>query len=236
MVNLEVENPPIELIVPFDGQLLNVKIFMFGSQGFHLEVTSDELLTDIGRVAGTLGNAMSGFYDALGLSVGNPLTVRLDGYQLVGSRIFAKVSQSLPQFSEAIRQAGIKPHDWISLALQSEHLTAALRDIRLAMQTPNEAAIHCYRAIERVRHAFSHGERDRSIAWARLREALCLERSWLDTYASHATAVRHGELTSLTVEERNRCLTQAATVAIRYAAYLKGGNQNLSTVTFPLLA
>ena len=158
-----------------------------------------------------------------GLSEGVPLSIKLDGYQLVGSKTFAKFSLSLPRFGEAISQAGLNPHDWIMLALQSEPLTAALRDLRLAMQTSADVATHCYRAIERIRHAFSSGERDRRLSWVRLREARRLDRSWLDMYAEHATAVRHGELMALTIEERDKCLTQPATVAIRYAVYLKGG-------------
>jgi hypothetical protein len=234
-ITLDIRDPPLRLSIVLSGTPLEVKIIMFGTPAFYLHVTSEQPLTDIPFIAGVLGNAMSGLYDALGLSVGVALSVRLDGYQLVGSNTFAQFSPSLPRFGEAISQAGLDPHDWIMLALQSEHLTAALRDLRLAMQTSTDVATHCYRAIERIRHSFSTGERDRSISWGRLREALCLDRSWLDTYAEHATAVRHGELMALTLEERDKCLTQAATVAIRYAVYLKGGAQSLSPLAFPLL-
>ena len=234
-VMLEVRDPPLRLSIVLKGVPLEVKILMFGTPAFYLHVTSEQPLTDIPFVAGVLTNAMSGLYDALGLSTGIPLSVKLDGYQLVGSNTFATISPSLPRFGEAISQAGLNPHDWVVLAIQSEHLTAALRDLRLAMQTSADVATHCFRAIERIRHAFSTGDRDRSLSWGRLREALCLDRSWLDTYADHATAVRHGELMALTLEDRDKCLTQAATVAIRYAVYLKGGTQNLSPLAFPLL-
>lgn len=110
-VTLEVQNPPLELGLSFDGVWLSVKIFMYGSHAFHLEVTTEEPLVDIGRVAGGLSNAMSGLYDALGLATGNPLTLRLDGFQLVGTRTFGAFSQSLPHFGEAIRLAGLNPHD-----------------------------------------------------------------------------------------------------------------------------
>jgi hypothetical protein len=112
---------------------------------------------------------------------------------------------------------------------------AALRDIRLGMQTPGEAALHCYRAIERVKRSFSTDTDDRIQAWGRLREALNLDRTWLDTYTAHATALRHGEIVELDLEHRNRCFAQAVTVVIRYAAYLKGGNQTLPAATFPVL-
>jgi hypothetical protein len=234
-IMLEVSDPPLRLALNINGMPLEVKIIMFGVPAFYLHVTSEQPLTDIPFVAGVLGNAMSGLYDALGLSTGIPLSVKLDGFQLVGSNTFASFSPSLPRFGEAISEAGLNPPDWVMRALQSEHLTAALRDLRLAMQTSADVATHCYRAIERVRHAFSRGERDRGPSWGRLREALCLDRSWLDTYADYATAVRHGALMALTLEERDKCLTQAATVAIRYAVYLKGGAQNLSPPAFPLL-
>jgi hypothetical protein len=234
-IMLEVADPPLTIAVVINGMPLEVKIIMFGTPAFYLHVTSEHPLTDIPFVAGILGNAMSGLYDALGLATGVPLSVKLDGFQLVGTNTFANFSPSLPRFGEAISQAGLNPHDWVALAVQSEHLTAALRDLRIAMQTSADVATHCYRAIERIRHAFSRGEPDRSPSWGRLREALRLDRSWLDTYSVHATAVRHGELMALTLEERDKCLTQAATVAIRYAVYLKSGSLNLSPLAFPLL-
>jgi hypothetical protein len=234
-ITFDVRNPPLTLSILLNGMPLDVKILMFGTPAFYLHVTCEHPLTDISTVAGALGDALSGLYDAMGLSMGVALSVKLDGFQLVGSNTFARISTSLPKFDVAIAQAGLDVNDWVVLSIQSKHLTAALRDLRLAMQTSADVATHCYRAIERIRHAFSNGERDRSPSWERLRDALSLERAWLNTYADHATAVRHGEIMALSIEERDRCLTQAATVAIRYAAYLKGGEQNLPRSRFPLL-
>lgn len=107
--------------------------------------------------------------------------------------------------------------------------------MRLAMQTPGEVAVHCYRAIERVRQSFAIvGTRKES--WATLARELNVESSWLDSYTANAAAVRHGELIELPTIERDKCLSQAATVVIRYTAYLKGGNAALTAPQFPLLS
>ena len=174
-------------------------------------------------------------YDSVGLSTGRPLNVKLKGYSVAGTKSFAKLTMGLPAFEHEIRQAGLSLHDWVGICVGSPQLRAGLRDIRLGMQTPGEAAAHCFRAIERIRQSFSISGGDRRETWGRLRDAHNIGRSWLDTYTAHATAVRHGELVELQLDERNRCLAQAATVIIRFAAYLKGGNRMLPTNAFPLL-
>ena len=66
--------------------------------------------------------------------------------------------------------------------------------------------------------------------------ALNVERSWLDSYTANATAVRHGELIELPVIDRNKCLSQAAEVVIRFTAYLKAGKTGLTVPQFPILS
>ena len=234
-VTLNVTHPPLQLAVPFDGKNLTIRLFFFGSPNFTVEVTSDEEIQDLGQVADILGHVLAGIYDSVGLSEGMPCSVRIEGVSVVGSRTFASITLALPSFRDEIKTAGLELHDWITLCVKNPQLRAALRDVRLGMQTPGEAAVHCFRAVERIRQAFSTKSGDRSKTWGRLREALNVQRDWLDTYTANATAVRHGELVELPLDERNRCFAQAATVVIRYAAYLKLGQSNLPIATFPSL-
>ena len=44
------------------------------------------------------------------------------------------------------------------------------------------------------------------------------------------------ELVALEIKERDDCLSQAAIVIIRFAAYLKGGGSDLTAPKFPLLS
>jgi hypothetical protein len=234
-VRFDVLDPPLEFSVPLpNSDTLRIRLFLYGGSSFTVEATCGSS-PDISAIADIVRHVLAGLYDSAGLSEGVPSTIRLEGFSEAGSRKFAQLSQALPRFADTIRSAGLQLNDWMVLSVGSPQLRAALRDIRLAMQTPGEAAVHCFRAIERVRQAFSTSSGDRKATWDRLREALNVSRAWLDTYTAHATAVRHGELLELPLEERNRCFAQAATVVIRYAAYLKRGKNNLPSSTFPLL-
>jgi hypothetical protein len=235
-VNFNVTNPPLEFLIPLDDTTLRARLFLYGGQSFNVEVFSERENEDPGRIGDLLTHTISGLYDSAGLSVGIPLTVAIEGFYITGTRTFAKATLALPKFEVEINAAGLGPHDWISVAVGSPQLRAALRDIRLAMQTPGEVAVHCYRAIERVRQFFSATVNDRKQSWRALGLALNVERSWLDSYTSHATAVRHGELVDLPLAERNECLRQTAIVVIRFAAYLKGGMNPLAGPNFPLLS
>jgi hypothetical protein len=232
-MRLDVADPPLRFVLPLDNVTLKASLFLYGDTAFNVEVVSPRDTEDPGRVADLLIHTMSGLYDSIGLSAGQAFAVRLEGYFLAGTKKSAQISYSLPKFDTDIQAAGLQVHDWVTLAVSSPQLRAALRDIRLAMQTPGEVAVHCYRSIERIRQFFSVGGVDRKNTWALLASAINVERSWLDSYTAHATAVRHGELIELELVERDKCLAQAATVVIRFAAFLKGGNKNLTAPNFP---
>jgi hypothetical protein len=234
-LNFEVANPPLQLQFLVEGNGVTMNIFWFGCSSFNVEIVSDRDIQDMGSLADIVDHTIAGLYDSCGLLSGSPFTARIEGFSVAGSTRFSQISQAIPNFAESIGEAGLTIHDWVSLAAGSPQLRASLRDIRLGMQTPGEAAVHCFRAIERIRQAFYSDARDRRRTWGYLRSALNIQRSWLDTYTAHATAVRHGELIELRLNDRNKCFTQAATVVIRYAAYLKGGRIALTEPMFPLL-
>jgi len=235
-IKFEVANPPLQISFPLGNAQLVMKIFWFGSPSFSVELICDQEIEDIGQLADIVSHTLAGLYDSVGLSTGVPCSIRVEGFFVATSNTFASLTQGLPGFSEAIQAAGLELHDWISLSTGNPQLRAGLRDIRLGMQTPGEAAVHCFRAIERIRQGFSTESGDRKKTWDHLRQALNIERRWLDTYTSHATAVRHGELVELSLIERNKCFEQAAIVVIRYAAYLKAGRKKLSAPPFEHLA
>lgn len=234
-VNFDIAEPPLQISFPLDNDTITMKFWWFGSPSFTVEVISGNEVKDIGRLANIIGHTISGLYDSVGLSSGRPCSVKLEGFSTVGSKSFGKLTEGLPAFNDAIKAADLGTHEWVSLCVGSPEIRAGLRDIRLGMQTPGEAAVHCFRAIERIRQSFARGDGDRKKTWEQLQNSLNIHRSWLDTYTKHATAVRHGELVELALEERNKCFAQAAIVVIRFAAYLKSGRQALSVTTFPIL-
>jgi hypothetical protein len=235
-VNFDVQNPPLRFNIMYEGMELTASLILYGTVAFNVEVTSQHDVGDLGKLGDVVQAVMAGLYDSVGLSIGAPLEVRLAGVWEVSTGRSGPFTVALPTFDSEIANAGLNTNDWISIGVNSPQLRAALQDIRLAMQTPGEVPAHCYRAIERIRQVFSAaGEEGRNPSWARLRTALNMEKSWLNSYRSHAEAARHGELVLLTREERDACLRQAATVVIRFAAYLKANGVNLSAPVFPLL-
>ena len=235
-VSLNVRNPPLQFeFSPETDVQVRARLYLFGGSAFNVDVVSSRTNEDPARLADTLMHVLSGLYDAVGLSIGKAHHITYEGFINLDSGASAQIVVGLPAFSTDIAAAGLELHDWISLCMGSPELRAALRDIRLAMETPGEAAVHCYRAIERIRQNFAKNN-DRKRSWESLAAALNVKRSWLDSYTAHATAVRHGELVELTNVERDACLLQAATVVIRFAAFLKSGSIDLTGPRFPLLS
>jgi hypothetical protein len=235
-VSIDVRDPPLRFAISTDGNVeVMASLYLFGGSAFNVEVESPRPQEDIGTLANLLMHAMSGLWDALGLSVGKAHTVTLEGFINLNTKESGQIITGLPTFSALIADAGLQIQDWISLSVSSPQIRAALRDIRLAMQTPGEAAVHCYRAIERIRQYFATNV-DRRRSWQVLADALNVERSWLDSYTANATAVRHGELLELNNALRDACINQAATVVVRFTAFKKGGDVNLADPQFPLLS
>jgi hypothetical protein len=234
-VNLDVRNPPLQFdFSPEANVQARARLYLFGGNAFNVDVVSNRAQEDPGKLADILMHVLCGLYDAVGLSIGKPHQINYEGFINLDDGTFAQIQAGLPAFARDIEAAGLSVHDWVSLCMGNPQLRAALRDVRLAMETPGEVAVHCYRAIERVRQSFAHAG-NRKQSWDSLATAINVQRSWLDSYTAHATAVRHGELIELPSAERDACLRQAAIVIIRFAAYRKGNNANLVAPRFPSL-
>jgi hypothetical protein len=235
-VSLNIDNPPLQFrFSPEPDVHATAKLYLFGGSAFNVEVISSLQDEDPAHLANALLHVMSGLFDALGLSFGRPHNITLEGFTNLETGQSAQLSFALPAFGQDIEAAGLRPQDWIGLCVGNPQLRAALRDIRLAMETPGEVPVHCYRAIERIRQYFARGN-NRKRSWETLATALNVERRWLDSYTAHAIAVRHGEIVELKLAERDACLRQAAIVVIRFAAFLKQDGVNLTAPQFPLLS
>lgn len=234
-INWNISDPPLEIDLPFKDQLLRLRLFMYNNPAMMVAVEASHPIRDIGDLGGALSHTLWGLWDAVGLSMGQPISITVDGFAEVGSRAFAKYSWLIPKFEQIIEDAGLSPNDWISLCVKSPYIRAALRDLRFAMSAPDDAAVHCFRAIERIRFTFENSNISRKASWGALRTALNVSRPWLSTYVDHATATRHGEVRPLTLDERTACIVQAGTLLVRFAAYLANGSHSLAVDRFPVL-
>ena len=156
-VSLNIQNPPLQFeFVTAQGAHITARFHLFGGSAFDVEAFSDQDDEDPRRLADVLMHVMSGLYDAIGLSIGKPHQLTLEGFINLENGKSAQLIVDLPVFEKEIEAAGLNFHDWVSVCVGNPQLRAALRDIRLAMQTPGEVAVHCYRAIERIRQYFAN--------------------------------------------------------------------------------
>src|SRR5436853_2850400 len=76
----------------------------------------------------------------------------------------------------------------------SRYLIPALADLRESIRSAH-SGFYCYRAIECVRQHFYQSDdgKDRDQSWQRLREALKVDRNWIDDIGKYGLPQRHGE-------------------------------------------
>ena len=112
-------------------------------------------------------------------------------------------------------------------------LRIALGDLREAIRSIDHTALFCYRAIECLRQCY--GDRDgqdddasRRAAWLRMREELCIARSWIDDIEKASIRERHGDHRATSGEQRTALMLRTWKVVDRFLMSAKLGFQPLS--------
>jgi len=118
----------------------------------------------------------------------------------------------------------------------SQFLIPALADLRESIRSAH-SGFYCYRAIECVRQHFYQPQDgdDAKKSWKRLREALQIERSWIDVIGEYAKPQRHGKGKFIPDTERAKILQNTWKVIDRFCIYLEKGSQPLDVQQFPIL-
>ena len=97
----------------------------------------------------------------------------------------------------------------------------ALADVRQAQRLDDDAAFHCYRAIEGLRQLFVHeGEsekKDKAKSWERLRSALNVTEQEIGAIADAAKERRHGGDDKTAVAKRLEHVLLTRDLIVRYA-------------------
>ena len=93
-------------------------------------------------------------------------------------------------------------------------------DLVSAMKHADDTAFYCYRAIEslRLHCAVSHGLKDKKpkIQWEKFREVLSLSKDKFVKITESSKLVRHGDVASITGEERADILKETWDVVTSY--------------------
>ena len=112
-------------------------------------------------------------------------------------------------------------------------LRIALGDLREAIRSIDHSALFCYRAIECIRQCYGDrsGQDDdaaRRASWLRMREELCIARSWIDDIEKASIHERHGGHRAMSGEQRTALLLRTWKVVDRFVLSAKLGFQPLS--------
>lgn len=117
-----------------------------------------------------------------------------------------------------------------AVLLQSPELRRALGNLREAIRLSEDTGFFCYRAVESLRHHFyrktdtkSNGKVDTEPSWKRLREALRIDRSWIDALKPFADEQRHGKLPYMSGLDRVSAMQYTWKVVDRFCIYADRG-------------
>lgn len=137
-------------------------------------------------------------------------------------------AKELPGFKEAY-QTGAKQ------AFASVPLRRALHDLTQAMRSSRDTAFYCFRSLETIRGHFQEKEDDDEIVlWEKMGSSLNIHRSLSDYIREFAKPQRHGEIATMSGEQRIQILKYTRQVIDRFIALLDKG-EKLNSDDFPTL-
>jgi hypothetical protein len=144
----------------------------------------------------------------------------------------------LPAYFTAFRNAdaSVDYDAMYRLILTDPNLSLAINDLIVAVTVPAHIAINCARSIEALRNILVPEESKRKQGWAELREALRLEKSYIEFITTASTGPRHGTERYLPTQDIHKEVMKRSWVIMnRFLEYRKRGNQLLPLVEFPVL-
>lgn len=144
----------------------------------------------------------------------------------------------IPELEEAQNERPLHFPELLKVMGRSQHLHRALGDLREAIRSPWDTGFFCYRAVECIRQSFVEKEdgNDKDPSWEGLRNALRIDRSWLEKYTREsADAQRHGSTRYMSEEDRVLAMKHAWKVIDRFCVYAHRGFIPLSESEFDIL-
>jgi hypothetical protein len=125
-------------------------------------------------------------------------------------------------------------HKVLAIVSTDWRIFRALRHLIEAITLPHEAATHCARAIEALRHVISPNEQPRP-AWLKLRNTLNISEDYLKMITDVSTGPRHGDPIHITGRTTTEITQRAWKVMNRFFEYKKRDGGPLPRAEFPLL-
>ena len=121
-----------------------------------------------------------------------------------------------------------------NLVVTDPALFQALDDLIVSITVPHHASVNCARAIEGLRHLIAPGA-TASQAWEQMRNALRLDRNFIQLITDTSTAPRHGDRSHISGVTTTEIVRRSWLIMDRFFEYRKRGNSPLPATDFPLL-
>lgn len=178
--------------------------------------------------------------DLLSFSTGLGLVVVLDHViDRAGSKsaIWPQDSTLAP-ICTAYSMAGPLSQDFLGVArfvMEDPAIFMALNDLVTAISQAHCAPVNCARAVEGLRHLIAPGL-GREKQWAAMRDALRLEKSYLQPIMDNSTPGRHGNRAHVSGPVVRDIVQRSWTIMNRFFEYKKRGNAPLPQPEFSTLS
>jgi hypothetical protein len=114
-------------------------------------------------------------------------------------------------------------------------LFQALDDLIVSIALPHHSSFNCGRTVEGLRHLIASPGATDSEAWKQMRDALRLDRSFLQLITDTSTAPRHGDRAFIPGTITTEIVRRSWIIMDRFLEYHRGGNAQLPEAEFPLL-
>jgi len=121
------------------------------------------------------------------------------------------------------------------LVVSDPPLFQALDDLIVSITLPHHSSVNCARAIEGLRHLIATPDATVSEAWEQMRNALQLDRNFLQLITDTSTAPRHGNRSHIRGVTTTEIVRRSWIIMDRFLEYRKRGNSPLPATDFPVL-
>jgi hypothetical protein len=216
-VRLDVKNPPLKLRVgDVEGQTCELTLLLSGGVHLAVSVTTKAVIADIATFHNQINTVCKSIYDAATFLGATSVGVELTSLTEVETGRFWTFQDAVPELAQSVEERPLSTEAFINLALSNPYLRSALSDLNEAIRSPNDTGFYCYRAIETLMQEFKQQGEDNKAAWPRFRDALRVSKEWIKPLTDTSIGNRHGELKSLSGQERVFLMTRAWTLVYRF--------------------
>jgi len=121
------------------------------------------------------------------------------------------------------------------LVISNLAIFQVLEDLIASITLPHHVPVDCARAIEGLRNLIATPDATIPQAWEQMRNALQLDRSFLQLITDSSTAPRHGNRSYIPGTTTTEIVRRSWIIMDRFLEYRKRGNSRLPATDFPVL-